>query len=191
MQQHYTLENHASTWILYSWHLVALPKGSIKSIQQIYTFHHMSMMLCFCFAFLPSRTVPQPTRRSRNLRACDKSSAAFFRRSADGSCKHGNIDGGRSTGCQATPSALTRLNERFARHYHLLITGWNFLRAPHLVLKYFWMRLITWNPHTFPMTAQCHIPAFWDFSARIFSREPSSAAWSNVRSAEASNVSHL
>ena len=96
-----------------------------------------------------------------------------------------------STGCQATPSRLTRLNERFARHYHLLITGWNFLRTPHLVLKYFWMRLTTWNPHTFPMTAQCHIPAFWDFSARIFSKEPSSAAWSNVRSAEASNVSHL
>ena len=71
------------------------------------------------------------------------------------------------------------------------LLGWNFLRTPHLVLKYFWMRLITWNPHTFPMTAQCHIPAFWDFSARIFSREPSSAAWSNVRSAEASNVSHL
>ena len=81
------------------------------------------MMLCFCFAFLPSRTVPQPTRRSRNLRACDKSFAAFFRRSADGSCKHGNIDGGRSTGCQATPSRLTRLNERFARPYHLLIMG--------------------------------------------------------------------
>ena len=28
-----------------------------------------------------------------------------------------------STGCQATPSRLTRLNERFARPYHLLIVG--------------------------------------------------------------------
>ena len=37
---------------------------------------------------------PGPTtRRSRNLRACDKSAAAFFRSSADGSCKHGNPGG--------------------------------------------------------------------------------------------------
>ena len=180
-------------------YIIMRPKGSCnrgpserfndQCNKSTYTFHHMSMMLCFCFAFLDLLAQPKK-KRSRNLRACDKSAAAFFRRSADGSCKHGNPEGGRSTGCQATPSRLTRLNERFARHYHLLILGWNFLRTPHLVLKYFWMRLTTLNPHTFPMTAQCHIPAFWDFSARIFSREPSSAAWSNVRSAEAS-VSHL
>ena len=49
-------------------------------------------MLCVCLAFPHSQTVPRQYD-PEILCACDKSSAAFFRRSADGSCKHGNPGG--------------------------------------------------------------------------------------------------
>ena len=49
-------------------------------------FHHSKLEF-------PQEVIKQ-NKSTRNLRACDKSSAAFFRRSADGSCKHGNPDGG-------------------------------------------------------------------------------------------------
>ena len=41
-----------------------------------------------------------------------------------------------------------------------------------------WLHSKHFKTHTFPAT-NCCIPAFWDFSAGIFSREPFSAAWSN------------
>ena len=68
-------------------------------------FHHSRLQF-------PQEGIKQ-NKNTRNLRACDKSSAAFFRRSADGSCKHGTPG----------PSRFTLQNERFARPYHLLIMG--------------------------------------------------------------------
>ena len=190
MQQQYTVwriihPNSSSTC-----GLVASQKDSM---QKIYTFP-----LCRASAFLfcnsPFTNGPT-TRRSRNLRACDKSAAAFFRSSADGSCKHGNPGGWKhwlQSYSISTPSRNTRLNKSFARlGLTLLSISWNIFCTLKLILKHFGMRLTTWNSHTFPITAPCLIPAFWDFSARIFSKEPSSAASHNIRSAEASSVSHL
>ena len=88
MQQQYTVwriihPNSSST--------CGLVAFQTDSMQKTYTFP-----LCRASAFLfcnsPFTNGPT-TRRSRNLRACDKSAAAFFRRSADGSCKYGNPGG--------------------------------------------------------------------------------------------------
>ena len=134
MQQQYTVwriihPNSSSTC-----GLVASQKDSM---QKIYTFP-----LCRASAFLfcnsPFTNGPT-TRRSRNLRACDKSAAAFFRSSADGSCKHGNPGGWKhwlQSYSISTPSRNTRLNKSFARlGLTLLSISWNIFCTLKLILK--------------------------------------------------------
>ncbi len=93
--------NHTSTWVLYCLILQRLNWTKVQSL-------NISLLLRFSSIFSSANDpTTKPGHPERYLHACDKSSAAFSPRSADGSCDRGNAvyaDNGWKIDFQDTPS---------------------------------------------------------------------------------------
>ena len=160
--------------------LVGLPNHSMSQCNK--STHFMKCKSC-CASVLhfPTHKQSHDSMIQKSCAPVTKASAAFFRRSADALLQTWKPWWPKALKVLplGLPSKTKGLLGLYDAHHQL-----KYLKDPAHFSETFLGEIdYSKPPHTVPMTAQCHIPAFWDFSARIFSKEPFSAAWSNACSA--------